>query len=140
MSQRLIPSVLCRPVWKVIKILLTLIIGFEVVRLENVVSMIDVFVTATGNKNIIMAEHMAQMKHNAIVGNIGHFDNEIDYNGLRKWPNIKRINIKPQVDQWVFPDGHAIILLAEGRLLNLGCATGHPSFVMSTSFSNQVLA
>lgn len=87
-----------------------------------------------------MAEHMAQMKHNAIVGNIGHFDNEIDYNGLRKWPNIKRINIKPQVDQWVFPDGHAIILLAEGRLLNLGCATGHPSFVMSSSFTNQTLA
>lgn len=76
------------------------------------------------------------MKHNAIVGNIGHFDNEIDYNGLRKWPGIKRVNIKPQVDQFIFPDGHAIILLAEGRLLNLGCATGHPSFVMSSSFTN----
>lgn len=87
-----------------------------------------------------MAEHMAQMKNNAIVGNIGHFDNEIDTAGLKKWPNIKRENIKPQVDRFVFADGHGIILLAEGRLLNLGCATGHPSFVMSNSFTNQTLA
>jgi adenosylhomocysteinase len=99
-----------------------------------------VFVTTTGNKDIITAEHMARMKHQAIVGNIGHFDNEIDVAGLEKLPGIERINIKPQVDKWVFPDGHAIILLSEGRLLNLGNATGHPSFVMSNSFTNQTLA
>jgi adenosylhomocysteinase len=114
--------------------------GIPVVRLETALQDTDVYVTATGNKNIIMAEHMAQMKNNAIVCNIGHFDNEIDYKGLRNWPNIKRDNIKPQVDRWIFPDGHAIILLAEGRLVNLGCATGHPSFVMSCSFTNQTLA
>jgi adenosylhomocysteinase len=119
--------------------------GYQVVRLEDVVESADIFVTATGNYNIITAEHMARMKHNAIVGNIGHFDNEIDMDGLAKVPGIKRVNVKPQVDEWIFPaDGqrptHSIIVLAEGRLLNLGCATGHPSFVMSTSFANQVLA
>merc|ERR1739848_895574 len=105
---------------------------------EDVVGEIDIFVTATGNKDIIMASHMAKMKNNAIVGNIGHFDNEIDMDGLMK--ATKRINIKPQVDKFVFEDGHGVIVLAEGRLLNLGCATGHPSFVMSCSFTNQVLA
>ena len=114
--------------------------GYEVVTLEDVVETADIFVTATGNKDIITAEHMKRMKHNAIVGNIGHFDNEIDMAGLTKVPGVKRINIKPQVDEWKFPDGHSVIILAEGRLLNLGCATGHPSFVMSTSFTNQVLA
>ena len=114
--------------------------GLEVVRLEDVVDSVDIFVTATGNKDIIMASHMAQMKNNAIVCNIGHFDNEIDVNGLYKYPNIVRQNIKPQVDRFEFEDGHGIILLAEGRLVNLGCATGHPSFVMSCSFTNQVLA
>lgn len=114
--------------------------GFEVVRLEDVVDKMDIFITATGNRDIIMASDMSKMKHNAIVGNIGHFDNEIDLNGLQAYPGIKRINIKPQVDQFEFQDGHAIILLAEGRLLNLGCATGHPSFVMSASFTNQTLA
>lgn len=114
--------------------------GFEVVRLEKVVKDADIFITATGNKNIIMASHMSQMKNNAIVGNIGHFDNEIDTVGLKNWPQIKCQNIKPQVDRYEFSDGHGIILLADGRLLNLGCATGHPSFVMSTSFTNQVLA
>jgi adenosylhomocysteinase len=114
--------------------------GLEVVRLEDVVATADLFVTATGNRDIIMAEHMAAMKHNAIVGNIGHFDNEIDVAGLARIPGIHRNTVKPQVDQWLFPDGHGVIVLAEGRLLNLGCATGHPSFVMSTSFSNQVLA
>lgn len=114
--------------------------GIDVKRLESIVSDHDIFITATGNKGIIMAEHMAKMKHNAIVGNIGHFDNEIDMEGLENWPGIKRINIKPQVDKYVFPDGHAVIILAEGRLLNLGCATGHPSFVMSNSFTNQVMA
>jgi adenosylhomocysteinase len=114
--------------------------GYQVVRLDSVVSKADIFVTATGNKDIIMAADMAQMKNNAIVGNIGHFDNEIDIEGLTKFAGIKRENIKPQVDRYVFPDGHGIIMLAEGRLLNLGCATGHPSFVMSTSFSNQTLA
>jgi len=112
--------------------------GYQVVRLESIVAKADIFVTATGNKDIIMAADMAKMKNNAIVGNIGHFDNEIDILGLEK--TSKRENIKPQVDRWVFPDGHGIIMLAEGRLLNLGCATGHPSFVMSTSFSNQTLA
>ena len=100
----------------------------------------DIFVTTTGNKDVITAEHMAQMKHQAIVGNIGHFDNEIDMAGLEAIDGIERINIKPQVDEWVFPDGHAIIVLSEGRLLNLGNATGHPSFVMSNSFTNQVMA
>eukprot|EP00762_Andalucia_godoyi_P001036 ANDGO_01994.mRNA.1 Adenosylhomocysteinase len=114
--------------------------GYQVVRIEDVVSFADIFITCTGNKDIIMVEHMAKMKHNAIVGNIGHFDNEIDVSGLYKYPGIKRVNIKPQCDQFVFPDNHAIILLAEGRLLNLGCATGHPSFVMSCSFTNQVVA
>ena len=105
--------------------------GYDVKTLEDVVETADVFVTTTGNKDIITAEHMARMKHQAIVGNIGHFDNEIDVAGLEKTPGIERINIKPQVDKWVFPDGHAVILLSEGRLLNLGNATGHPSFVMS---------
>jgi adenosylhomocysteinase len=114
--------------------------GFEVKRLENVVATGDIFVTATGNKGIIMAHHMAQMKNNAIVGNIGHFDNEIDMDGLEKYPGIKRTEIKPQVDRYLFPDGHGVIILAQGRLLNLGCATGHPSFVMSCSFANQALA
>jgi adenosylhomocysteinase len=114
--------------------------GYEVVRMNDVVSDVDVFVTTTGNFNVITAEHMAKMKHNAIVGNIGHFDNEIDMAGLEKTTGIEKINIKPQVDEWKFSDGHSIIVLAEGRLLNLGCATGHPSFVMSNSFTNQVLA
>ncbi|HEY7831760.1 MAG TPA: adenosylhomocysteinase [Solirubrobacteraceae bacterium] len=114
--------------------------GYTVRTLEEVIGEGDIFVTCTGNKDIIRAEHMAQMKHQAIVGNIGHFDNEIDIAGLTKTPGIERINIKPQVDEWVFPDGHAIILLSEGRLLNLGNATGHPSFVMSNSFTNQTIA
>jgi adenosylhomocysteinase len=114
--------------------------GHTVAPIEDYLEKVDIFVTATGNYNIIMVEHMAKMKDKAIVCNIGHFDNEIDYSGLKKFPGIKRINIKPQVDQWVFPDGHSIILLAEGRLVNLGCATGHPSFVMSNSFTNQTLA
>jgi adenosylhomocysteinase len=114
--------------------------GFEVVRIEDVVDRADIFITATGNRDVITAEHMSRMKHQAIVGNIGHFDNEIDMAGLGQIPGIVKINIKPQVDKWVFPDGHAIIVLSEGRLLNLGNATGHPSFVMSASFTNQVLA
>lgn len=114
--------------------------GLEVKRLETVVSSADIFITTTGNKGIIMAEHMAKMKNNAIVGNIGHFDNEIDMEGLENYPGIERINIKAQVDKFKFKDGHSIIVLAEGRLLNLGCATGHPSFVMSNSFTNQVMA
>jgi len=114
--------------------------GYEVVRLESALAYGDIFITATGNKNIIMADHMSKMKNNAIVGNIGHFDNEIDMAGLKNWPGVKKINIKPQTDKWTFPDGHSVIVLAEGRLLNLGCATGHPSFVMSASFTNQVLA
>merc|ERR1712087_704955 len=114
--------------------------GIPVVRMKDVVGDIDIFVTATGNKDIIMAADMAKMKNNAIVGNIGHFDNEIDMEGLEKTKGIKRINIKPQVDKYVFEDGHGIIVLAEGRLLNLGCATGHPSFVMSCSFTNQTIA
>jgi adenosylhomocysteinase len=133
--------------------------GFEVVKLEKIVKDADIFVTCTGNKNIIMATHMSQMKNNAIVGNlvnrhliyqssnkqiiignIGHFDNEIDVAGLRAWPEVKLQKIKDQVERYEFSDGHGILLLAEGRLLNLGCATGHPSFVMSTSFTNQVLA
>jgi adenosylhomocysteinase len=114
--------------------------GYQVARLEDVLSTADIFVTATGNKSVITAAHMEKMKHQAIVGNIGHFDNEIDMAGLSRIPGIKRVNIKPQVDKWVFPDGHAVIVLAEGRLLNLGCATGHPSFVMSNSFANQTIA
>jgi len=114
--------------------------GFSVVKLESIVKDVDIVVTATGNKDIVMVKHMEQMKNNAIVCNIGHFDNEVDMEGLEKFPGIKRINIKPQTDRFVFPDGHGIIILAEGRLVNLGCATGHPSFVMSNSFSNQVLA
>ncbi|EFC86108.1 adenosylhomocysteinase [Parafrankia sp. EUN1f] len=114
--------------------------GFQVATLEDVVSIADIFVTTTGNFNIIMASHMAAMKHQAIVSNIGHFDNEIDMAGLAKVEGIEKVNIKPQVDEWVFPDGHSIIVLAEGRLMNLGCATGHPSFVMSNSFTNQVIA
>ncbi|MEE2819300.1 MAG: adenosylhomocysteinase [Planctomycetota bacterium] len=114
--------------------------GYDVVRLDDVVGNVDVFVTTTGNFNVITAEHMSKMKHNAIVGNIGHFDNEIDMAGLEQLPGIEKVNIKPQVDEWKFSDGHSIIILAEGRLLNLGCATGHPSFVMSNSFTNQVLA
>ena len=114
--------------------------GFEVVTIDDVIDKADIFITATGNFNIITVEHMKRMKHNAIVGNIGHFDNEIDMAGLKKFPGIKKINIKPQYDEWVFPDGHSVLVLAEGRLLNLGCATGHPSFVMSASFTNQVLA
>ncbi len=114
--------------------------GHEVVTLEDVVDTADIFVTATGNTNIITVEDMARMKHDAIVGNIGHFDDEIDMAGLTALPGVKRINVKPQVDEWVFPDGHSIIVLSEGRLLNLGNATGHPSFVMSNSFTNQVIA
>jgi adenosylhomocysteinase len=114
--------------------------GLEVVTLEDVVGKVDIFITTTGNKDIIMAEHMSQMKHQAIVGNIGHFDNEIDMAGLAKVPGIQKIEIKPQVHEWTFPDGHSIIVLSEGRLLNLGNATGHPSFVMSASFSNQTIA
>jgi adenosylhomocysteinase len=114
--------------------------GYQVARIEDVISEVDIFVTATGNKDVITAKQMGQMKHQAIVGNIGHFDNEIDMAGLEKTDGIKRINIKPQVDEWVFPNGNAIIVLSEGRLLNLGNATGHPSFVMSNSFTNQVMA
>jgi len=114
--------------------------GIPVVRKEDVLETCDIFVTATGNKDIIMAADMAKMKNNAIVSNIGHFDNEIDMAGLAKVDGIKKINIKPQTDRWVFPDGHGVIVLAEGRLMNLGCATGHPSFVMSCSFTNQTLA
>src|SRR5688500_11911470 len=114
--------------------------GFEVNTLENLVGTADIFITATGNKDIITAQHMSRMKDKAIVGNIGHFDNEIDMAGLKKTPGIERVNIKPQFDEWRFPDGHSVMVLAEGRLLNLGCATGHPSFVMSASFTNQVMA
>ncbi|MGD0944328.1 MAG: adenosylhomocysteinase [Acidimicrobiales bacterium] len=114
--------------------------GYQVATVEDVVGLADIFVSATGNKAVITAGHMSRMKHQAIVGNIGHFDNEIDMAGLAKVPGIERVNIKPQVDKWVFPDGHAVIILAEGRLLNLGCATGHPSFVMSNSFTNQTMA
>ncbi|MGH3849933.1 MAG: adenosylhomocysteinase, partial [Pseudonocardiaceae bacterium] len=114
--------------------------GYQVLTLPDVVESADIFVTATGNKDLITAADMAQMKHNAIVCNIGHFDNEIDMAGLARFPGIRRTTIKPQVDAWDFPDGHSVIVLAEGRLVNLGCATGHPSFVMSSSFTNQVLA
>ena len=113
--------------------------GYQVTTLDDVVTTADIFITATGNRDIITVEHMARMKDKAIVGNIGHFDNEIDMAGLRK-RGIKRVNIKPQYDEFVFPDGHSVLILAEGRLLNLGCATGHPSFVMSASFTNQVMA
>jgi adenosylhomocysteinase len=114
--------------------------GYQVVRLNDVVSEADIFITTTGNYDIITADHMARMKDKAIVGNIGHFDNEIDMAGLKKLDGIQKINIKPQYDEWRFADGHSVLILAEGRLLNLGCATGHPSFVMSASFTNQVLA
>ena len=114
--------------------------GFQVVRLDDVVGDVDIFVTTTGNFNIISAEQMSRMKHQAIVSNIGHFDNEIDMAGLAKLPGIVKDEVKPQVHTWTFPDGHSIIVLAEGRLMNLGCATGHPSFVMSNSFTNQVIA
>jgi adenosylhomocysteinase len=114
--------------------------GYEVAPLEDYVERADVFVTTTGNFNIITAAHMGRMKDKAIVGNIGHFDNEIDMAGLAKVPGVQRVNIKPQYDEWQFSDGHSVLVLAEGRLLNLGCATGHPSFVMSASFTNQVLA
>ena len=114
--------------------------GYQVLTLDDVINTADVFITATGNYNIITAEHMARMKDKAIVANIGHFDNEIDMAGLKKVAGIKKVNIKPQYDEWVFPDGHSVLILAEGRLMNLGCATGHPSFVMSNSFTNQVMA
>ncbi|HLY50943.1 MAG TPA: adenosylhomocysteinase [Solirubrobacteraceae bacterium] len=114
--------------------------GYQVLTLEDVIDKADIFITATGNRDVITAEHMRGMKHQAIVGNIGHFDNEIEMAGLAGIPGIRRITIKPQVDEWVFPDGHSIIVLSEGRLLNLGNATGHPSFVMSNSFTNQVIA
>jgi adenosylhomocysteinase len=114
--------------------------GYEVRTLEQVVETADIFVTATGNRDVITAEQMSRMKHQAIVGNIGHFDNEIDIAGLAEVPGVERINVKPQVDEWAFADGHSIILLSEGRLLNLGNATGHPSFVMSNSFTNQTIA
>ena len=114
--------------------------GYQVLTLDDVVATADIFVTATGNRDIITVGDMAKMKHNAIVCNIGHFDNEIDMAGLARFPGIARTNIKPQVDAWDFPDGHSVLVLAEGRLVNLGCATGHPSFVMSSSFTNQVLA
>jgi adenosylhomocysteinase len=114
--------------------------GYQVTTLEDVVASADIFISATGNRDIITAEHMGHMKHQAIVGNIGHFDNEIDMAGLAEVPMIRRMNIKPQVDEWFFGDGHSVIILSEGRLLNLGNATGHPSFVMSNSFTNQVIA
>ncbi len=114
--------------------------GYQVRTLDEMVATADIFITATGDRDIITAEDMSKMRHNAIVGNIGHFDNEIDMAGLARWPGIERTTIKPQVDSFDFPDGHSVIVLAEGRLLNLGCATGHPSFVMSFSFTNQVLA
>jgi adenosylhomocysteinase len=114
--------------------------GYQVLTLEDVVATADIFITTTGNTGIITAEHMAKMKDKAIVGNIGHFDNEIDMAGLKNVPGVQKTNIKPQYDMWTFADGHSVLILAEGRLLNLGCATGHPSFVMSNSFTNQVLA
>jgi adenosylhomocysteinase len=114
--------------------------GYQVTTVEDVVSYADIFITTTGNKDIITADHMSKMKNMAIVGNIGHFDNEIQMAQLAKTPGIVRTNIKPQFDKWTFADGHSVLILAEGRLLNLGCATGHPSFVMSASFTNQVLA
>ena len=114
--------------------------GYQVLTLEDVVETADIFITATGNQNIITADHLSRMKDKAIVGNIGHFDNEIDMAGLKKVRGIKKTNIKPQYDMWTFADGHSVLILAEGRLMNLGCATGHPSFVMSNSFTNQTIA
>jgi adenosylhomocysteinase len=114
--------------------------GFKVTTVEDALAEGNVFVTTTGNKDIITIDHMTKMKDGAIVCNIGHFDNEIQVDKLKKFPGIERVNIKPQVDKYVFPDGHSILLLADGRLVNLGCATGHPSFVMSNSFTNQTLA
>src|SRR4051812_24020554 len=114
--------------------------GYQVLTLDDVLGYADIFITTTGNKDIITAEHMKKMKDKAIVGNIGHFDNEIDMAGLKKVKGVKKTNIKPQYDMWTFPDGHSVLILAEGRLLNLGCATGHPSFVMSNSFTNQTIA
>jgi adenosylhomocysteinase len=114
--------------------------GYQVLTLEDVIGTADIFITSTGNTSVITADHMARMKDKAIVGNIGHFDNEIEMAGLKKVPGIQKTNIKPQYDMWTFADGHSVLILAEGRLLNLGCATGHPSFVMSNSFTNQVLA
>ena len=114
--------------------------GYQVTTLDDVIQTADIFITATGNKNVITAAHMSRMKDKAIVGNIGHFDNEIDIAGLKRLPGVRRVNIKPQYDEWVFADGHSVLVLSEGRLLNLGNATGHPSFVMSASFTNQVMA
>ena len=114
--------------------------GYQVATLEDVVETADIFITATGNKDVISAEQMSRMKHQAIVGNIGHFDNEIDMAGLAKLDGVERVEVKPQVHEWRFADGHTIIVLSEGRLLNLGNATGHPSFVMSNSFTNQTIA
>jgi adenosylhomocysteinase len=114
--------------------------GYEVRTIDDVVSVGDFFITCTGNRDIITAAHLSKMKDKAVVGNIGHFDNEIQMAKLAKVPGVKRVNIKPQYDEWVFPDGHSVLILAEGRLLNLGCATGHPSFVMSASFTNQTIA
>jgi hypothetical protein len=114
--------------------------GYQVTTLEDVIETGDIFITCTGNRDIISAEQMSRMKHQAIVGNIGHFDNEIDIAGLQAFHGARKVNIKPQVDEWAFPDGHSVIVLSEGRLLNLGNATGHPSFVMSNSFTNQVIA
>ncbi|GAH48253.1 unnamed protein product, partial [marine sediment metagenome] len=114
--------------------------GFEIKPIENTLDEATIYVTATGNLDVITVEHMKHMKDQSIVCNIGHFDNEIQVDPLNNFPGIKKINIKPQVDKYIFPDGHAIYILAEGRLVNLGCATGHPSFVMSNSFSNQILA
>src|SRR5947209_8084996 len=114
--------------------------GYQVLTIEDTLPYADIFITATGNHNVITADHMKKMKDKAIIGNIGHFDNEIDMAGLKKLAGIKKTNIKPQYDMWTFPDGHSVLILAEGRLLNLGCATGHPSFVMSNSFTNQTIA
>jgi len=114
--------------------------GYQVTTLDEVVDRADIVITATGCRDVVTAAHMARMKHQAILGNIGHFDNEIDMAGLARWPGVSRVPVKPQVDEWVFPDGHGVLVLSEGRLLNLGNATGHPSFVMSNSFTNQVLA
>ncbi|MDX8055100.1 adenosylhomocysteinase [Lentzea sp. BCCO 10_0798] len=114
--------------------------GYQVAKLESVLPIADIIITTTGNKDVVTVEHMSQMKHQAILGNVGHFDNELDMAGLQRYPGIRKNNIKPQVDEWIFPSGRTIIVLSEGRLMNLGNATGHPSFVMSNSFSNQVIA
>jgi adenosylhomocysteinase len=114
--------------------------GYEVRTLDEVIEKADIVITTTGNKDVVLAADMARMKHQAILGNVGHFDNELDMAGLARYPGVRRVNIKPQVDEWVFPTGKTIIVLSEGRLMNLGNATGHPSFVMSNSFSNQVIA